>query len=524
MSERPSPSAHEQQSPAEPASDSGGRVRTVGEAEKGTQALPRLLVTRFGTHRLAPDPSRVITRVFVLPPHRVRTILDRAMAIPDAQVGPLLEQMTERFATRHRDLQAVFRDSFAAMVPPAAQLGDISEPRRQLIGAYFTQEYAIESAALFNPSIVPHPDQAGLPPGSIHFLMSLRATGEGHISSIVFRHGVIDEAGQLSFAPPPEFADSAEPEPRHAYDKELFLRKALRIQPHLGMVRRILDALSDPFYLGELQQVIQEIERKPGTSLEFRAIAADLLWLAEAHYELRLSPDSSPQETVIFPATTYERRGMEDLRLVRFIDEDGQATYYGNYTAFNGDCLFPMVLRTRDFKRFSIAPLSGRYAVNKGHALFPRKVEGKYLMLGRHDGENLYLMRSDSVYLWNESQMLQGPNEPWELVQIGNCGPPIETEAGWLVLTHGVGMMRQYCIGAMLLDLKHPEKVIGRLREPLLVPNAEEREGYVPNVVYTCGAMIHQDKLILPYAVSDAATRFATVDAPALIERLLGSS
>ncbi len=246
-----------------------------------------------------------------------------------------------------------------------------------------------------------------------------------------------------------------------------------------------------------------------------------MLWLAEANYELRFPPECLPAEIVIFPVTEQESRGMEDLRLVRFVDDDGQVRYHGTYTAFDGSRMFPMLLTSTDFVTFQVRPLSGRYARNKGMALFPRKINGLYTMISRHDGESLYVLRSCEPYFWSEAEKLQTPHEPWELLQIGNCGSPIETEAGWILLTHGVGPVREYCIGATLLDRDDPSRVIGRLKRPFLMPSGAEREGYVPNVVYSCGSMIHKERLIIPYAMSDLATTFATVSVQELLERLL---
>jgi predicted GH43/DUF377 family glycosyl hydrolase len=286
------------------------------------------------------------------------------------------------------------------------------------------------------------------------------------------------------------------------------------------IVERIVEDLGETFTGAQLRQAVDLARKQDGVPSKFRQVAAELDWLTHANYELHFPPDAHPAETVIFPATAHERNGIEDLRLVRFTDDDGLSTYYGTYTAFDGQRTHPMLLETRDFHSFHVATLAGRYAKNKGMALFPRKIDGSYAMISRHDGESLYLLRSQHLHVWNSATRLQAPTEPWELVQIGNCGSPLETEAGWLLLTHGVGPLRQYCIGATLLDLNNPAKVIGRLRDPLMVPTDEERVGYVPNVVYSCGSVIHHGRLMIPYAMSDSRTSFAVVNVDELVQRL----
>ena len=286
------------------------------------------------------------------------------------------------------------------------------------------------------------------------------------------------------------------------------------------VVNALLEGLSDSFTYEQLSMAVKHVRGRIGDVKARRTRIRRLLWPARATYELHFPANTLPSETVIFPATEYESQGMEDLRLVRFVDDD-EVTYYGTYTAVDGRRVHPMLLETRDFLSFHICPLTGRYARNKGMALFPRKVNGQYLMVSRHDGENLFLLRSNSPHCWDAATKLQSPTEPWELALIGNCGSPIETHMGWLLLTHGVGPMRRYCIGASLLDRDDPSRVIGRLRQPLIVPADKEREGYVPNVVYSCGSMVHKGRLIVPYAISDSRTTFATVDLKALIDCML---
>lgn len=467
------------------------------------------------------EDRRVITRYLHFSnPERIIAILERVMRLGDEQVSGLLSEVMEDFSVRHRDVRTAFMDNFREVSRYLNHQGKISEERQLLIGSYFTLEYSIESAALFNPSIVAHPDQGGVADGCVRFLMSMRATGEGHISSIVFRRGEIDPAGRIDFDPPPRYAYSAKPVSDKRFSKRLFYRKLIEMGEYEDMARLVLDQLSDPFDTAELRVAIDRAKPTAHPSRAFEAVSQDMLWLARANYELRFPPDCAPAEIVIFPATENESRGMEDLRLVRFTDDDGRVHYYGTYTAFNGMRTLPMLMETTNFTTFHVSTLCGRGVRDKGMALFPRKINSSYTMISRQDGQTLFLMESDDLYIWNEARKLQGPMEPWELVQIGNCGSPLETEAGWVLLTHGVGPVRRYCIGAMLLDLDDPTRVIGRLRQPLLVPTPEEREGYVPNVVYSCGSMIHQNQLIIPYATADIATTFATVPVQELLDRL----
>jgi predicted GH43/DUF377 family glycosyl hydrolase len=467
------------------------------------------------------DDRRVLPRYldFGRPP-RIRSIFRRLMMIPESHLPEIYRQVCENFAGRHRDLDAVLEDSFqqaARHMRPAPQ---VSSLRRRVIGGYFTMEYSIESAALFNPSIVPHPNQEGVPEGALRFLMSLRATGEGHVSSIVFRRGVIEADGSIRFDPPPRYAHASRPIAEKRFDKATFRSKLRDLGEQDVLASAVLDALPERFSRAQLAATLNQLRSSATDASVFKRVCGELDWLAAANYELRFPEDCQPAEMVIFPATSHEGRGMEDLRLTRLVEPDGQVRYCGTYTAFDGRRTHPMMLETLDFRSFHVHTLTGRYVKNKGQALFPRQVNGSYLMLSRHDGENLFLMRSQNLFNWNVSMQLQGPVEDWELVQIGNCGSPLETDEGWLVLTHGVGPMRRYCIGAILLDLEDPSRVIGRLKEPLMAPTAEEREGYVPNVLYSCGSLIHNGRLVVPYAMSDVRTAFATVDMGELLGEL----
>ncbi len=486
--------------------------------------LPPLKVTRRPEYFLS-DDKRVILRLFDLGnPNRLRNIFRRALALSEKDVPWLLGDVMRNFAARHRDISDIFEHHYFEISKRVRLPDNISHERKQLIGAYFTMEYSIEAAALFNPSVVPHPDQTCVRPDSVRFLMSLRATGEGHVSSIVFRSGIVDCDGNFSFEPPPEGAHTARPMPDQLFHKNMFRRKLRDMGEAEQIVARVMDHLPEEFRVSQLQALLHELAHSTSRPNSFKTVAEELTWLAQANYNLSFPGNCVPSEIVIFPATRHEQQGMEDLRLVSFHEGGEPITYYGTYTAYDGNRTHPMLLETKDFCNFHVSTLSGRYARNKGMALFPRKINGQYMMLGRHDGENTYLLTSSNLYIWNKSQKLQGPVEPWELVQVGNCGSPLETPEGWIVLTHGVGAMRQYCIGAILLDLERPWRIIGRLRQPLITPDEKEREGYVPNVVYTCGFMEHHGLLIIPYAMSDSRTSFATVSVEDLLANLKASN
>ncbi|NLX13154.1 MAG: glycosidase [Phycisphaerales bacterium] len=471
--------------------------------------------------KFVPDARRVITRLF-LPgsTERIKSIIQRVLAMDEDGAARWLERVIRNFATRHKHLSAVWQAHFDEVAHLIESDTPLSVERQHLIGAYLTSEYSFEAAALFNPSIVAHHDQSGLPDGALRFLMSLRATGEGHVSSIVFRTGIIAADGEMHFDPVSPFAHSLKPKRDTRYDKQTFFYKVIEVGAYTDQAGDVLDRLGDTFMLAELEEAIADVRNQPGDGEAFNATAERLLWVARSNYELELPPRTNVSEVVIFPSTENESRGIEDMRLVRFQDDDGTVVYYGTYTAYNGFTILPQLMEARDFCAIRIMTLNGKYAQNKGHALFPRRVGGWYMMSSRVDGENLYLMKSKNVRFWNDAEKVQVPVRPWEFVQIGNCGSPLETEHGWLLLTHGVGPMRQYCIGVSLLDLRDPLRVLGHLREPLLVPLESERDGYVPNVVYSCGAIIHQDRLIIPYAMSDSATSCATVDVNELLFHL----
>ncbi len=463
---------------------------------------------------IEPDLTRVLLRPFTPgDSQRVARIIERIMSLTEDQAAVLLDEVSAEFSGRHQHIRELFLERFEQVreMLPAGE--ELSEQRRLLIGSYFLAEYSLEAAALFNPSIVPHPDQNGLPSGALRFILSLRATGEGHISSITFRTGIIHPDHRIEVCKPTGFLTEPRQIPNPVYEKGLFGRKLVELGLTGQFTYRVMNKIGESFTLEELRLSLQtEQFRLPdGMGREDQNAAQGIWMLARSNYEVQFQPGQELSERIIFPATPSQRNGIEDARFVRFQNDDGSHRYFATFTAYDGRVVMPELVETSNFLLFRFITLNGSAAQNKGMALFPRKINGLYAMLSRQDNENIYLMFSDNVHFWDEHQVLLKPGFPWELVQLGNCGSPIETDAGWLVLSHGVGPMRKYCIGAFLLDRDDPSKVIGRLREPLLKPNENEREGYVPNVVYTCGALVHQGELIIPYGLADHATGFATV-------------
>lgn len=471
---------------------------------------------------IRPDCRRVLLRPFAFrQEERIVKIVARIQSMTEQEVEAELDTILLEFRERHQHIQNFFLKRFQDVRSFLLTDEPLSEARQMLVGAYFTQEYSLESAALFNPSMVWHPDQSNLPEGSRRFIISLRATGEGHISSITFRSGIIDAQHRIVLDPASRYVTAAETVVNATYDKQLFERKLYELGLLNEYAQHILSQLGTSFTLPELQHVLRSNMRPHRLRhSEPEMTARGMLALARSNYEIEYDPKDSLSERIIFPHAPSERNGIEDARFVQFVDDDGSVIYYATYTAFDGHVIFPQLLETRDFLRFRISTLNGPEVKNKGMALFPRKINGHYAMLSRQDNENLYLMYSDHIHFWYHKEIVARPTYAWEFIQIGNCGSPIETEAGWLVLTHGVGPMRKYAIGAMLLDLNDPVRVIGRLSEPLLSPNENEREGYVPNVVYSCGGVIHGDELIIPYAMSDYASSFATVNLDELLSAM----
>lgn len=454
----------------------------------------------------------------------MRDIISRVMSIPEERVGPLLAEVSAEFAERHLEIRRSFLARFEQVREVMQADANPSEDRRLLIGACFLAEYSVESAALFNPSLVPHPDQSGIAPGALRFIMSLRATGEGHISSVCFRTGTIHADGRIEIVNPTGFLIEPRQIPNPVYERPLFARKLEEMGLGSGFTQRVMESLGDTFALQDLRAAIDgrlQDERSGEGVLADDQVAAKVIWtLARSNFEVQFEREQEISERILFPAAPSQTNGIEDARFVCFHNDDGSKIYYATFTAFDGKAVVPELVETADFLRFRFLSLNGPAAQNKGMALFPRKINGRYAMLSRQDNERIFIMFSDNVHFWNEHRVLLEPKYPWELVQVGNCGSPIETEAGWLVLSHGVGPMRKYCIGAFLLDRDDPEKVIGRLHEPLLQPIASEREGYVPNVVYSCGALVHNGTLILPYGLSDSAAGFATIPVRELLDAM----
>jgi predicted GH43/DUF377 family glycosyl hydrolase len=417
---------------------------------------------------LRPDPARVVVRPFkpateprdLNPTDKVRAnhIVERVLRLDAGRTEQQLRDVLENFEGRHRNLLDIFEARAAEMEGALAPHAQLNKTQRGLIGAYFLNEYSFEASALFNPSIVRHPDQAGAPENGCRFILSLRAVGEGHISSLTFRSGTITADGIVTVDP----------------------------TARLAAVPKI--KATTPGTNGDQVDVI------------FRS-------------------DEELSERVIFPITASQSNGIEDARFVEFND-DGQKIFYATYTAYSGKAIRSELLETKDFHSFRMTPLRGSAAGNKGMALFPRKINGRYAMIGRQDNENLYLIYSDDLYTWEGGHAFLQPEYPWEFVQIGNCGSPIELDDHWLLLIHGVGPVRKYSIGAVLLDKNDPSKVVARSQEPLVYPEPTEREGYVPNVVYTCGAIRLGEQIILPYAISDTFSNFATIKIESLMKAL----
>lgn len=485
-------------------------------------------LVRRTDHVLRPDPRRVVTLLFLpgqerltVGASRASMVLDRILGLTDDDVERALEQTLRAFGARHRDLEGTFERRFLMIAHRLAEPRSLSRRRRLLAGAYFSQEYALESAALFNPSMVAHPDQSGLPAGATRFVMSVRSVGEGHISSVGFRTGVIDSHSGVRFDEPGRPLAQAEPVPV-SYSRAQFVRRlGLRAEDDNAASAFVLAALPEAFDRPALDRAIALLRGQSLTRGSAAVAIERLESIAASHYSLQFPARSAIDERVILPSGPAESHGLEDLRLVRFTAADATVTYRGTYTAFDGVKVAPALLETRDFQTFHVQPASGSAAQNKGMALFPREVGGRQLALSRWDRESTSLAESSDGSHWEGLGTLQQPERPWEITQVGNCGSPLETPAGWLVLTHGVGPVRQYGIGALLLDLDDPSIVLGSLPEPLLTARDDEREGYVPNVVYSCGAMIHGGTLVLPYGCSDSAIRVALVDLDQLLAELV---
>jgi predicted GH43/DUF377 family glycosyl hydrolase len=476
--------------------------------------------------KFMPDSSRVVARYFNSGEQRTKELVGRILVMSNMDVTHTLEQINRGFARRHRNISNIFYTHFLNIKPIIAEMqineADLSEERKLLIGSYLTMEYSIESSAFFNPSMVEDFDQTSLEKGEKRVVISFRATGEGHVSSIVFRRGIIDKDNNLRMMRIGDDIEKAEVLHKMIFHKKRIMSKLAEMHT-LDIYSSILYDLPEEFEYSAFKNALTIELANPIISKEKREAYEEVIWLMDSFYDIQFKHDSDISERVIFPISDTESRGIEDARFVRFVDDDGSESVMGTYTAYNGHSILSKLITTEDFYTFRVMPLHGEGSQSKGMALFPKKINGKYAMLARIDGVNNYLMYSVRPNQWENPQIIQRPEYPWEYTQIGNCGSPLWTEEGWLVITHGVGAMRRYCVGASLFDLDDPSKEIGRLPEPLLTPLEDEREGYVPNVVYSCGSLIHNNSLILPYAVSDYSSTYAVVELAELLEALKNS-
>jgi predicted GH43/DUF377 family glycosyl hydrolase len=486
-------------------------------------------VRRSPAH-LAADKSRVVTRLFV-PGHegfdqqesRSAAVLRRLLALSDEEVQSSYDDVLARFAGRHHGLTETFlrhADELSDRLDPELEL---SPTRRLLLGATFTSEYAIEGAALCNPSMVLHPDQGGTGPDSVRFVMSVRAIGEGHSSSIGFRTGTFTGSGDITFDPPPGFASTGARD-KSLLDAEAFRGELRRVHGGGDDADYVLGQLGPTFADAQLESRLRLLEEHAATRKQTKRTISLMRRIAERSYRVQFDDRGPLSERVLFPAMSAESRGMEDARFVRFVRDDGSTTYFASYTAYNGTDIGQQLLETQDFLSFTSSPMVGAAAANKGLALFPRRIGGRFAALSRSDRESNTISYTTNQSRWEEQLPCQTPARSWEVIQLGNCGSPIETESGWLVLTHGVGPMRTYSIGAMLLDIEDPTRVIGSLCEPLLRPASDEQNGYVPNVVYSCGALLHAGILAVPYGIGDSAIGVATVALDELLATLVPRS
>lgn len=530
------------------------------------QVYLKLITMRLAVNRkkiiFSPNSSRVIARFLHLGDERATKIVQNVLAMSEKEINLALIRLLRGFSQRHRNISRIFERHFEKLTPIFKNIGvkkkSLTVAQKALIGSFFTMEYAIESAAFFNPSIVEHPDQSGIILGEKRVIISFRAIGEGHISSVVFRTGILDQNNNLEIEPLGKMLAEADKVIFTVYNKKRFEKKLKSLQDHLNFISPeiivniaelqdskviipsvtlgprpsnqldgkyispnfILDKLDDSFNYTDLTFHLDEAIKSATVTENHLKIIKLMLLLACEHYEIQFSIDSAISERVIFPIAATELGGIEDARFVKFTDENDEVTYYATYTAYDGSSTLSKLISTKDFYNFNIMPINGEIARNKGMALFPRKINGKYAMLCRIDGVNNYIAYSYNINIWDEAKMIQQAKYPWEFVLMGNAGSPIETKDGWLVITHSVGPMREYTLGASLFSLENPEIEIGRLTNPLIIPNESEREGYVPNVIYSCGSIIHNNDLIIPYAMSDYSSTYATVNLQELLDIL----
>jgi len=481
-----------------------------------------VIARRHDVH-LEPDPSRVVARLFVAGQEvvaggegRASGVVSRVLELPEDQVRTRLADLLGRFGDRHTDLVGTFSqhaDRIANRLDPHVEL---TEDRWLLLGAAFTHEYAVEAAALCNPSIVPHPDQTGLPADALRFVLSVRGIGEGHLSTIGFRTGTATTSGHVEIDPPEAHPILGTADPG-VLDRAAFHGQLSALGRDGETAAFVLDHLDGTFTPDELERRLDLLTDQHDTRRAAHSVAALLRTIAAASYRTHFPAGSHLSQRVLWPATANESRGIEDARFVRFVDDDGSISYLATYTAFDGTDVSQQLLRTTDFVTFESSPMSGPAAVGKGLALFPRRIGGRFAALSRHDRERNSVALSESLNHWGRSTTVQVPQWDWELLQLGNCGSPIETDEGWLVLTHGVGPMRTYSLGALLLDLEDPTRLLASTAHPILTPAPEEQDGYVPNVVYSCGALLLGDDLILPYGIADRSISVASISCSMLL-------
>jgi predicted GH43/DUF377 family glycosyl hydrolase len=485
-------------------------------------------VTRSAT-RLLPDPTRRISKPYF--PNdptstagsstRIEYLIDRVLSLSPDQAHQALSEVRASFTGRVDDLDELIRRGLSAVSALIPETTPVTGDLRNLLGAYFMHEYSIEGSALTNPSMVAAPDQGDHSAGDLRVVLSLRAIGEGHVSSIEFRTGTIGVDGDIAIESPGWPVTGTRGSP--LYRRSVLVAKLSEMGADPGLVSAAIGHLEDRFTLEALEGALYFLDQPNGHPEAVERVRAGIHWLVSSNYVVEFPTETEVSQRVITPSGPAESGGMEDARFVRFVDVDGSVLYYATYTAYDGFNIHPQLIETTDFAAFHVTTLGGRFALNKGMALFPRRIGGRYAALSRFDGESNHVMFSDDVHRWDEALRIQVPRQPWELLQIGNAGAPIETDEGWLVITHGVGPLRSYSLGAILLDLDDPTAVIGHLPEPLLVPDDSERDGYVPNVVYSCGSLIHQGRVVIAYGAADTSTRFASVSADDILGALIRS-
>lgn len=448
-------------------------------------------------------------------------MFDRVLKMHEDDSSALLKNVIDSFKDRHKNIKRLFKDNFDKINGnlDITIYNELPLQKKLLLGSFFTLEYSIESAALFNPSVVPHPNQNSTKRGEKKVIISFRAVGEGHMSSIVFRSGILNKDGNIRMDKMSHLVEKANNIETAEYLKKNFATKLKDIGKY-DLIKGILDQLLDEFTYDELVASITHFRENTAMTVEHDGAIDTLHWLAQSNYEIEFDDDINITERVIFPRSTTDIRAIEDARFVFFTEDKKNSVYYATYTAYNGFSILPQLIKTKDFCRFKVSTLMGAGSQNKGLAMFPEKINGKYAMISRNDSENLFIMYSDDINYWVDPKLIREPKFDWEFIQIGNSGSPLKTDKGWLLLTHGVGPVRIYTIGAILLDLEDPSKIIGEIKEPILIPEADERNGYVPNVVYSCGAIIHNEYLVMPYAASDSRSSIVKYKLDELLDKM----